>query len=279
MSVPWSTSLQTIRSTGRRAQREAAAYLRDALSSPTDPGTRTLLFAQGRTGSTLLESLLCSTGHFRKNGEVLKDAAIRVRFPERYVRGLSRDPVRCSPDGNFVCHVKLYHLTDHRKWAGGRPVAPAVFLRRLSEDGWRIIYLRREDRIHHTVSNLAAAARGTYHKTDDRPENTRVHVERDKLERWVRRREQYEREERQALAGLPFHEVVYERDLLDGAVHQATTDAVLDFLSLERRPVQTELRKVNARPLSELVDNYDEFSEWVRALGLEASLETGKNRT
>ena len=45
------------------SRHEAATYLRAVRSHPSDPGTRTLIFGQGRSGSTLLEPLLASTGH------------------------------------------------------------------------------------------------------------------------------------------------------------------------------------------------------------------------
>ena len=38
---------------------------------PENKKVKLLIFAQGRSGSTLLESLLCSTGYFSKQGEPL----------------------------------------------------------------------------------------------------------------------------------------------------------------------------------------------------------------
>ena len=99
-------------------------------------------------------------------------------------------------------------------------------------------------------------------------ESLSIRVERSDLERLIRTRSQNEETERVALhvSGIPVHEVVYELDLLAGERHQVTVDRIMDFLSLERRPVQTSMQKVNARPISETVENYDEFEEWVREL-------------
>lgn len=229
---------------------------------------RVLIFAQGRTGSTLLESLICSSGHFKKNGEVLGKSGTRVWFPVEYIQGLSQR----NPTQPFICHVKLYHLTRDREAIGLRAVRPRTFVRKLSDAGWRLIYLHRQDRIRHAVSNLVAEARGGYHKFDDRKESVLVHIDRARFEALVAERVKFEAQEREALEDVVFHEVVYERDLQDPSRHQQTLDDIFDYLGLESRPVTTRLRKISARPLREIILNYDEFSRWVTALGYEASL-------
>ncbi|MEM0964361.1 MAG: hypothetical protein AAGK21_17675, partial [Bacteroidota bacterium] len=247
--------------TTRQRRLEAKAY--EAARIDTAEGSvRTLLFAQGRTGSTLLESLLASTGHFRQNGEVLRQWRLFVERPVDYVKGLARTPARLSDAGHFVCHVKVYHLTRDRANVGMEPVSPAGFLRALDADGWQVVYLRRADRIRHALSNLVAQERGKYHRFDDAPIDLTLSIQRADLECQVQRRVENEAAERDALtdAGIDFHEVVYERDLLDATAHQQTVDSILDTVGLPRRPVSTEMRKVNDRPVSEIVENFEEFS-------------------
>lgn len=254
--------------------REVRTYLRALASSSSDPGTRVLIFAQGRTGTTLLESLLCSTGLFRVNDEPLMGK--RALMPSLYLRGLARDPARQGPGGNFICHVKVYHLNDAYK---RRPVDPATFLRSLVRDGWRVIHVRREDPIRQILSLYVAKERGNYHKRDERDENTSVTIDREDFEKriplWSRRTA----EEQAALSGIDYHEVIYERDLLDPTVHERTVDGVLSYVGLERdRPVATSLRKINNRPISEIIENYSEFAGWVRDLGFGASLDGSTER-
>lgn len=252
-----------------QALREAGAYLTAVRPDRHADRVRALIFAQGRTGSTVLESLLCSSGHFDKRGELLSRRGSRVLLPEAYLRGLSK----LRPSQNFICHVKLYHLTRDRVRAGRRPVDPGDFLRSLSEDGWRVIHLRRDDKMRHTMSLFVAEARGEYHKTDDRTERVKVHVERERLEAHIQERLRFDAEEQAALEGIDFHEVSYERDLQAGTAHQQTADRIFDFLGLERRLVDTPMKKVNARPLREVIANYDEFAEWVEELGWGDSLD------
>jgi LPS sulfotransferase NodH len=245
-----------------RRRREAYAYLLAALPRPANY-ERTLIFGQGRSGSTLLESLLSSTGHFAPAGEVFGEKGRKILYPERYLRGQSSR----WPDKNFLCHVKIHHLSSRR-----RPVEPRPFLQRLSNDGWRIIFLQRTDRVRQALSFLVAEIRGEYHKRDDRPETISIRVSRERLEALVKRGTVQAHDEQEALAGIDYHEVLYERDLEDASKHQQTIDGVLDFLALPRRPASTLLRKVIAQPLSEVVLNYDECASWVTDMGLEASL-------
>ena len=119
---------------------------------------------------------------------------------------------------------------------------------------------------------MVADVRGEYHKRDDRPETISIRVSRERLTALLERCAGQAHDEREALAGIDYHEVLYERDLEQASNHQRAIDGVLDFLGLARRPVSTSLRKVVAHPLREIVSNYDEFAAWVTDMGLEASL-------
>lgn len=260
-------SLSSLAQSLRRSASAALAYGLAAM--PGRPrAAPVLIFAQGRSGSTVLESLLASTGHFAARGELLGDGHDRTRFPRALLRGHARR----TGGRSLLCHVKIYHLTRDRERAGSGALDPREFLRGLAGEGWRIIYLARTDRVRHVLSGLVAEARKDYHKLDDRPVTTAVTVRRATLEEWIAQRLALEEDERAALAGLDYHEVVYERDLEQAAAQQHTIDRVLDFLDLPRRTVSTPFRKVNARPLREIVANYDEFSGWIREMGLESTL-------
>lgn len=252
-----------------RRRREAYAYLLAAIPQRANC-ERTLIFGEGRSGSTLLENLLSSTGHFAPQGEVFGEKGRKILYPERYLRGQSSR----WPDKNFLCHVKIHHLLSRR-----RPVEPQPFLQGLCDGGWRIIFLQRTDRVRQALSYLVAEVRGAYHKRDDLPETIAVHVTRERLEALLERAAIGAREEQEALADIDYHEVVYERDLEDASKHQQTIDDVLDFLALPRRPASTSLRKVIAQPLSEVVLNYDEFAGWVTDMGLRASLREEQETT
>ena len=153
--------------------REAGLYATGALKRPARGQVRAIIFAQGRTGSTLLENLLASTGHFAAQGEILSCDAHEVKAPLAYVRAAAK---RTAPR-NVACHVKVYHLTRDRR----RPVDPARFLRALHAEGWTIIQLRRRDILRHGLSTLVAEARGDFHRFDDREEDLSIAVDPDEL--------------------------------------------------------------------------------------------------
>lgn len=246
---------------------EAVAYSMAARKA--DPlQVRTLIFAQGRTGSTLLEQLLCATGQFRGYGELLGQVGSAAYLPMRFIDGHARLASR----RHFVCHVKLYHLTRDRLQRGRAAIDPAHFLQELSARGYRVVFLRRDNLVRQVVSNRMARVRGSFHKTDDRPETTTLHVEREYFHRRLEKRESFALEERRALAGVPHLEIVYENDLEQPALHQRTTDRIMRYLGLPSAPVAADVRKINTRPLSEIVANYDEVRRWAIELGRERDL-------
>lgn len=231
---------------------EVGAYFCEFTREDTADRVRALIFAQGRTGSTLLESLLCSTGHFRENGELLNtDWRSEVLFPLQYIRGMTR----WKKDENFVFHLKLYHLTTDRR----RPVDPVLFVETLFKEGWKIIYLSRRNKFKHALSNIVAKARQNYHKLSDNEETLKLTVDCEKLVKRVHRRFRYEELEKEVLSRIRYLELTYEDDLENSEVHQETVNRVLDYLSLERRKASTKYRKVNTQTLQELVTNYDEL--------------------
>lgn len=231
---------------------EAEAYFYRYTRRDCPDRTRVLIFAQGRTGSTLLENLICSTGHFCEGGELLNTTwKGEVFFPLQYVRGMARR----KAEENFIFHLKIYHLTDDRR----RSIEPTWFVRTLFEEGWKVIYLTRKNKLKHALSNMVAKSRQNYHKLDDNEETLQLTVNCEKLVKRVRKRFQYEQLEREALSYVRYLEISYEDDLESSEAHQKTVKQVLDYLSLERREASTKYKKVNTQTLRELIANYDEF--------------------
>lgn len=243
--------------------RECAAYAHLFLHRPPKD-VCVLIFGQGRTGSTLLEDLLCSTGHFVKHGELLNKPGETIRFPAAYLKGRARR-LRA---GGFICHVKPSHLRDDRERVGARPLDLQAFIGSMTKEGFRIIHLKRSDRIGQFLSQRMAEARGCYHKFDDAPETRRVTIDRKQLEWWLERRRARDDREAAALDGFETIEVEYDADLADPAAHQATVDRILDSLALPPRRAGTSLRKVNRRPMRDIVENYDELASWLTELEL-----------
>ena len=250
---------------------EAIAYLLNYIRSTPSNQLRVVIFAQSRTGSTLLESLLCSTGYFRQNGELLNTSKGEIRFPLTFLYGL----LKWQPKNNFIFHVKITQLTKDRK----HPVDPAFFLKTLYQDGWKIIYLRRRNKVKHTLSWFVAKSRVVgfqsyiWHKFDDKPEELNISVDCEKFNRMVEKRISRDAQEEKVLAGIEYHEVVYEDDLEQPELHQKTVNRILDYLSLEPRKAFTNYRKVNNQSPEKVISNYEEFVECLSKQGWENFLE------
>jgi LPS sulfotransferase NodH len=219
-----------------------------------------LIFGQGRTGSTLLESLLASTGHFCSRGEVLNTKKHGEAYsPLRLVEGERKR----ATDQRLLCHIKPTQLTVDRT----RPVRdPRGFLRELDRRGWRFVHISRRNKFEHVLSNLVAQRRG-YEKRNDTEEHLRIVVDCEDLLRRMESRFQQSEAEGSMLGSINRLEVVYEDDLLLPDLHQRTIDRILDEIGLESRPVSTVLRKVNAQRSSVLIVNYTEVAERLQNAG------------
>jgi len=240
-------------------RRELISYYCYKFKEQAPEQVRVVLFAQGRTGSTLLEDLICSTGHFKRNGELLNVNKGEILFPLPFIEGMSKR----ESDGNFIFHVKLYQLNRDRR----RPVDAADFINNLYENGWKVIYLHRRNKVKHALSNFIAKERSSFHKTDDTKENLELHIDTESFVKVVTDRDNFVEAEREILNDKDHLEIVYEEDLEKSANHQATVDKVMDYLDLERREVQTDYKKVIKAPPEELIVNYDELVERIKGNG------------
>lgn len=212
------------------------------------PPIRFLIFAQGRTGSTLLTSTLDTHPDITCKDEILGQPRA---FPIRFVENAARSSgARC-----FGFHVKIYQLTS---WQRVDDVPG--WLAAMRGRGWKILYLRRENLLRHVVSNVFAEAAGAWHhrtgEASRRPERITLPV--DRLHGGIEGRRRNIAAERAALAGLDHLELVYERDLETAEAQAGTFARIQSYLGVDTVPLSPSLRKAVAKPLEDLVDNYDE---------------------
>ncbi len=232
IDVPWRRQLKT----SLRAVMPAAGAM---------PG-QFLIFGQGRSGSTLLGSLLSSHPAVHFADEVLYD---RVRAPGSWIEGGRRQ----HPDHVYGIHVKIYQLREEH---GIDDVAG--WLGQMADRGWRIIHLRRENLLRHVLSNLLITARGTTHSLDGSDAVPHVTVDVADLVHWMHVRAGLRAEEAAALHGLEHLTVTYETDLLDKAAWQGTADRIFSDLRLSSRPVGSALCRTSTTDLGRTIANLDE---------------------
>lgn len=244
---------------GMRAM-ELRTALADLTCRPHEQVRHVLIYAQGRSGTTLLASLLQSTGLYTDVGEPLHLYTREVWAPVRHLRGLGR-----AAQGNIVAHVKGSQLMRARR----RPVDPGGFLRTMHDDGWTIVYVRRLGLADQVLSECIARARGAYHKTDDHPENAQLYIDPAEFLTRYDRRLSYAEQDRAALEGLDHIRLIYEDDLMDAQRHQATADRVVAAVGLPARPVYTDLRRIGGADPRKRLENYNEIEAALAARGLD----------
>jgi len=211
---------------------------------------RFVIFGRGRSGSTTLVSLLDSLPGVQCDDEVLHRP---VLFPLAHVRA------RCASSRSqaYGCKILSYQVrTVHR--AQRRQ----AFVGDLSRDGFRILYLTRNNVVQQAISNIRARKLGFHQATGTEAAVQRVTVDRDDLMYWIGQSSALARFERAALDGVPHLALTYEDDLVLDSLHRATLLRVCDFLELPRPAGATprsQYRKNSPRTLRGSVANYDQL--------------------
>lgn len=215
------------------------------------PEQRFVILAQGRTGSTLLTSLLDSHPQIRCNDELLQRPRIA---PLRYIDQISR--TAAQPWHGF--HLKSEQL----KWRqGDLPVGP--FIDELEARGSKIIYLWRENVLEQCVSMFFAVASGAWHHRNGNQKKriSELEIDPEELRALMKQRVKTLEVDREVLSGREYCELNYERDLRTEDAREAALARVQEFLGVEYHPLVSELRKSVNRPVHELIRNYAELAE------------------
>jgi LPS sulfotransferase NodH len=212
-----------------------------------------VLFAQGRTGSTLLGDLLRSHPEVYFADEILAEPVRSTRYVAERMRWRhARHAV------GF--HVKIYQLSDVQGVTDA-----GSWLQGMHRHGWRLITLRRQNLLRQVLSNMTAQLTNRYEDRSGDGEFVRVrpHINPDELLHWMGLRAAAGRDEAAALDGVPHLALSYEQDLQDASTWESTMKRVFGHLDLAPVPVVTNLRRQNEGELPSLIANYDEVKRAV----------------
>lgn len=215
-----------------------------------------ILYAQPRTGSTLLGSLLASHP--------------RIAWAREPLHPRGWQSPRRSKLYRLVLHFQAWYLLAHGAMVGQRiygcklPWFDLVQLlntaNKMNYFGWKSIYLTRRDVFAQMISLLAARQTHRWQRqTDKRQHGARVFIPVEDLlieaRYWINCQQQM----RNALAEIPHLGLVYEDDLACAGQWQPAIDRVFGYLGLPAVPVQTTFKKTWEQPYQEIVINYDEL--------------------
>lgn len=245
------------------ARLQRLANLRYALRpQPSRVQRRFVVFGQSRSGSTFLRTLLdahpdvtCEDEHYRGF----------TPFPYAFHRIVSRRSR--TPVWGFKLFV--HHLERDQN------IDPRVFMKHLHEEGYTILYLRRENLVRHALSQFLRRASGVTYQTR-RAAPTRVTVDTQRFLDHLDERDYYWKRADAAVRDLPHQRISYERDLQPAEARLALMRSVFDRLGVAPVRVESELEQINTKRLRETVENYAELEAALRDTPFRAWLEAGE---
>lgn len=235
-------------------------YLR-SFFPPRNRKVKVLIFGQGRSGSTLLEDLIASSGLFRARGEIIRPFRSILKYPIRFIKGFSRHKF----DENFIFHTKIYHLS----YFGKELIHPQDYLESLYHDGWKIIFLFRKNTLRQCISNQIAMQSKRWFYNSDSNVNNKYYLDLENLEKQMDMRLCFLEKEQEYLKHIPHVTVNYENDLLYSKNHQMTIDRIFSFLSLPKTKISTQFKKGGKNDLKDQISNYTELVQLTRKRGWE----------
>jgi LPS sulfotransferase NodH len=220
-----------------------------------------IVFGQSRSGSTLLVDLINLHPEIRCEGELLQydwgyiPSKFMCKVLACYPYPFFNYRYRLSK-GNTVYGFKLfvYHLKKSQKK-----------IKKMTEDGWKIIYLKRENLLRQVVSNQIAKQTRTWHtkKGKGNPEY-QVYLPISLLQQGLSNRQRWCFWEYQCLKDREYLKVVYEKELEDSSRHQETAEKVFRYLGVDPCQVHSEFCKTDLRPYEEIISNYDEVIQFLQ---------------
>ena len=213
------------------------------------PDRRFIVFGQGRSGSSLLCSLLNSHSQIQCDGEMLK---FQVGDLHSYVDGISK----MSSLPNYGIKVKYYQISKDQKRD------PQEFLNHLHAEGWKILHLRRKDNFRHAISGIISHRTGTYH-TETKMPVRKITIGIPQLEETMKKRVRHYEEEVRLLENIPHKCICYEDHLLKEDQQQSTMNEVFDYLGLPKEAVATSLVKIVKGDWKDFCENSDEIKRFL----------------
>jgi LPS sulfotransferase NodH len=207
-----------------------------------------VIFGRGRSGSTLLVSLLNTLPGMYCDGEVFN---IRSIIPKARLRRAC-DNASSSIYGFKLLSYQLFRYSDSYQ---------KNFLDYLIKTGFRIIYLKRDNILMHAISNIRAREYGFHHKLLEKNIVKKIKIDKKELFYWLELSEMRELKEELLLSGVEHYNLIYEKNLENPDRHKATVDGVCDYLGIDRGWVATQYRKVSPEKLIDSIENYQDLKD------------------
>lgn len=198
------------------------------------PVVRFVIFTGGRTGSTLLSTLLDSHPDIHCEGEILKG---RVMHPLSYIKNKSE----LSPSSVYGFKLLSYQLRDVQNSITDKK----AFLQHLAEEGFEIIYLEREDKKRQAISLAYAMYTDYWHDTgNSRRKKPVVLIPEEMLTRLEAEIQKLAEFEKEVLSGIKHLHITYESDLDEEHQREQTLKKIFKMLGVPYHLAHSPNRRV-----------------------------------
>jgi LPS sulfotransferase NodH len=251
--------VDTFGGTSILAARSRLGSLRAYLAFPrTGRGatSRFIIITSGRTGSELLVSLLHSHPQFSCDGEILNT---RRQWPDRFLAGRA---ARAAAQGKLAygCKVQPQDILDVQRIAD-----PHNWVRRQHAKGWRIIHLRRRNRLHQAISVVRATQSEWHYRHGEEGPAGPLTLDPNAVIGTMYLIQHKENQIAAMVEGVPHLELWYEDDLEQASDQSRTVATICQELGVTTQPTTSELTRVTPPSVRDAVANYDEIAATIRA--------------
>ena len=216
------------------------------------PKEKFVVFGRGRSGSTLLVDLINEHPRVHCVGEILNR---KVFSPAAMVRSCSR--MHAEPVFGF----KLLSYQLRSVLGLNRP--KELLQRLVEEDGYKMIYLTRENLLRQTLSKHYAAYRGNLNDRSEKVKRPIMRVDIPLLIQHLEEGEALGRFEQEMIADFDHLPLTYERNLSDEKVQGQTINTLCALLGIESVHANSKLKKIAPNSFDAFIENADEM---VRAI-------------
>ncbi len=217
------------------------------------PVTKFMIFSSGRSGSTLLISLLHSHPDVCCDSEILKHKKL---FPLKTVRMRTNTCGSNAYGFKFLGYqLKNVHtgITEKKK-----------FIEQLHSLGYKIIYLERQNRLNQALSNMYAFHSNQWHLTNKDPDKDfKLKIDMSELKNWLDELELNNQFEKEMLEDIPYLYLSYEDDLANAEMHDKTIDKITKYIGVKSFKAKTNLRKVVPLSFDEYIVNANEMRKFL----------------
>jgi LPS sulfotransferase NodH len=141
-----------------------------------------------------------------------------------------------------------------------------AFLKQLTEEGFRILYLQRKNIANQALSLIYAMSRNKWHAKDKaEQEDRKITIQPETLQYYKEELEKLRKYEAQLLSGLPCLEIHYEDDLENPEQQQETMGRVFAYIGVNPTRVESTLQKVTPRDHRNYILNYDDIAPLLKS--------------